>query len=241
MPIPVGRGNVQALMAEGAPLLDVLDPQEFARAHLPGAVNVPLSELTPERCEELDPGSPVIVYGSSLQCDRSPRASRLLEHYGFSAVYDYEAGKEDWLAYGLPFEGDGTPLVVHLLDPCVCTSDDETAAELRARLDRRGAALAVLVDEGDIVLGTVGRAALQGIADSEPAVTVAELDPVTVRPSTMAEELARRLEAERRTFALVTTSSGRLLGQLNARSLAGHGTRRVVRHERPLAPLAAAG
>jgi rhodanese-related sulfurtransferase len=228
-------------MADGAPLLDVLDAEEFVRAHLPGAVNVPLSELVPERFEDFDRGAAVIVYGSSMQCDRSPRASRLLEHYGFSAVYDYEAGKEDWLAYGLPFEGDGTLLVLHLLDPCVCTSEEETSAELRRRLDGRGASLAVLVDEGDIVLGTVGRAALLGIDDDELASTVADLDPVTVRPSATAEELARRLEAEQRTFALVTTSSGRLLGQVNAGSLAGHGSSRVVRHERPLAPLAAAG
>jgi predicted transcriptional regulator len=99
----------------------------------------------------------------------------------------------------------------------------------------------VLVDDGDIVLGTVGRAALQDVADDEPASHVAELDPVTVRPSTTAADLAHRLEAEQRTFALVTTSSGRLLGQVNAGSLAAQGPRRVVRHERPLAPLAAAG
>lgn len=241
MPVPVGRGDVQALMGDGAQLLDVLDATEFGRAHLPGAANVPLSELTPERLEELDHGAPVIVYGSSMQCDRSPRAARLLEHYGFSSVYDYEAGKEDWLAYGLPFEGDGTLLVLHLLDPCVCTSEAEPAGELRARLDQRGESLAVLVDEADIVLGTVGRAALQPVADDAAAATVADLDPVTVRPSTTATDVARRLEARQRTFALVTTSSGRLLGQVDAGALAGRGRRRVVRHERPLAPLAAAG
>jgi Mg/Co/Ni transporter MgtE len=97
------------------------------------------------------------------------------------------------------------------------------------------------VDEGDIVLGTVSRRALQGVEAAVPAGALVDLDPVTVRPCTTAETLARRLTAEQRTVALVTTSSGRLLGQVSAARLAGREPLRPVRHERPLAPLAAAG
>jgi rhodanese-related sulfurtransferase len=229
------------LLAEGAQLLDVVDAEEFARSHLPGATNVPLAELTPRRVDGMRPDAALIVYGASLQDDRGPRASRLLEHYGFTSVHDYEAGKEDWLSYGLPFEGDGTLLVLHLLDRCVCTGADEPAGALRSRMDQRGATWAVLVDEGDIVLGTVSRRALQGVEAAVPAGALIDLDPVTVRPCTTAETLARRLTAEQRTVALVTTSSGRLLGQVSAARLAGREPLRPVRHERPLAPLAAAG
>ena len=35
----------------------------------------------------------------------SPRAAWRLEAAGFSPVYDYAAGKADWLAADLPFEG----------------------------------------------------------------------------------------------------------------------------------------
>ena len=35
----------------------------------------------------------------------SPRAAWRLEAAGFSPVYDYVAGKSDWLAADLPFEG----------------------------------------------------------------------------------------------------------------------------------------
>ena len=35
----------------------------------------------------------------------SPRAAWRLEATGFGPVYDYAAGKTDWLAYDLPFEG----------------------------------------------------------------------------------------------------------------------------------------
>src|SRR5260221_51431 len=35
----------------------------------------------------------------------SPRAAWRLESLGFTEVYDYAAGKEDWLAWGRPREG----------------------------------------------------------------------------------------------------------------------------------------
>ncbi len=35
----------------------------------------------------------------------SPRAAWRLEAAGFGPVYDYAAGKTDWLAADLPFEG----------------------------------------------------------------------------------------------------------------------------------------
>src|SRR5258708_39977743 len=35
----------------------------------------------------------------------APRAAARLESLGFSEVYEYKAGKSDWLAAGLPTEG----------------------------------------------------------------------------------------------------------------------------------------
>lgn len=42
-------------------LLDVRQPAEYERAHLPGAVFIPLPQLS-ERLGELDPAKPVIAY-----------------------------------------------------------------------------------------------------------------------------------------------------------------------------------
>jgi hypothetical protein len=42
----------------------------------------------------------------------SPRAACRLETLGFPEVYDYVAGKADWLAHGLDVEGAGAPSVV---------------------------------------------------------------------------------------------------------------------------------
>ncbi|MFH1034670.1 MAG: rhodanese-like domain-containing protein [Pseudomonadota bacterium] len=42
-------------------LLDVRQPGEYERAHIPGARLIPLPELS-SRFEELDPAKPVIAY-----------------------------------------------------------------------------------------------------------------------------------------------------------------------------------
>ena len=54
--------EVDELMAAGAQLVDVLGPKEFARDHLPGAVNLPLKTLDEEWAAVLERGRPVIVY-----------------------------------------------------------------------------------------------------------------------------------------------------------------------------------
>jgi rhodanese-related sulfurtransferase/CBS domain-containing protein len=244
MPAPVGRGDVQALSAAGALLLDVLEPEEFAHAHLPGARNLPLGQLARHRVAELSHQEPVVVYGAGSECDRSARAARLLEHYGFRQVFDYEAGKSDWLAFGLPFEGDGTLLAVHLLEPCLCAADDETVATLRARMDDQAVSHAVVVDAAGIVLGVVGRRSLERAPSDAPAREVAGLDPVTVRPSTPAAALSRHLHDLDVQAALVTTSSGRLLGQVTRARLHSGTPPTALSSARPLRPsqpLAAAG
>jgi rhodanese-related sulfurtransferase len=57
--------EAKALMAgwpEGSyTLLDVRQPSEYKKEHLPGATLVPMAAL-PESLQNLDPGKPVIVY-----------------------------------------------------------------------------------------------------------------------------------------------------------------------------------
>jgi rhodanese-related sulfurtransferase len=42
-------------------LIDVRQPKEYERGHLPGAKLIPLGELR-DRLSEIDPGKPTIVY-----------------------------------------------------------------------------------------------------------------------------------------------------------------------------------
>jgi len=61
MPTGVGRDELLKLTAEGAQLVEVLPADDYAWAHLTGAVNHPLKELD-ARSAQLDRSRPVIVY-----------------------------------------------------------------------------------------------------------------------------------------------------------------------------------
>lgn len=54
-------------MREGAQVVEVLPPAEYAEEHLPGAVNIPLKELNRETAMQLDRSRPVIVYCHDYQ------------------------------------------------------------------------------------------------------------------------------------------------------------------------------
>lgn len=56
------RKQVQALIRQGAQVVEVLSPEEFEGDHLPGAVNIPLRTLETEATRMLDKSVPVIVY-----------------------------------------------------------------------------------------------------------------------------------------------------------------------------------
>lgn len=71
------------LVEEGAALVDVRTPGEFAGGHLDGARNIPIGELT-SRMDEIPSGRPVVVYCQSGI--RSARAARELEASGYDVV-----------------------------------------------------------------------------------------------------------------------------------------------------------
>jgi rhodanese-related sulfurtransferase len=56
------RSEVQSLMARRAQIVDVLGPEEFEEAHLPGAINLRLRDLETKALTRLDSGRPVVVY-----------------------------------------------------------------------------------------------------------------------------------------------------------------------------------
>lgn len=69
---------------EGAVLLDVRTPQEFAQGHVPGSVNVPLQELNRVTAVVPDPATPLFVYCQSG--GRSGQAVSALQRAGYTAA-----------------------------------------------------------------------------------------------------------------------------------------------------------
>jgi rhodanese-related sulfurtransferase len=77
------RRRVPELKREGAQLVDVRSPGEFASGHASGSVNIPLSELD-SRVKELDPNRWVVVACASGS--RSAMAAHRLRRLGFRQV-----------------------------------------------------------------------------------------------------------------------------------------------------------
>jgi hypothetical protein len=61
MPAVIGHEELRTLTGQGAQLAEVLPADEYAWAHLPGAVSIPLKELD-ARAGQLGRSRPVIVY-----------------------------------------------------------------------------------------------------------------------------------------------------------------------------------
>ena len=90
---------------EGVVVVETLGPAYYEDAHLPGAINIPhteVDELAPALLS--DKTASIVVYCPNRACQNSPRAARRLEALGYGNVYDYEEGKQDWIGAGLPTE-----------------------------------------------------------------------------------------------------------------------------------------
>ncbi|MFB3816547.1 MAG: rhodanese-like domain-containing protein [Candidatus Methylomirabilales bacterium] len=87
---------------DSAVLLDVREPEEYARGHLPGALNIPQAELA-TRLAELPRDRPIIVVCQVGQ--RSLRAAQFLKQVDFGEVMSLGGGTVAWQKAGKPLEG----------------------------------------------------------------------------------------------------------------------------------------
>jgi CBS domain-containing protein len=146
----------------------------------------------------------------------SPRAACRLETLGFADVYDYFAGKADWLAHGLRGEGENADrpraLDVAAHDVVTC-SLHEAVGDVRTRAAASRYGFAFVVSGDGILLGRLGRAALHADG-STSAEELMEPGPSTIRADATLEPLSERLRAHDLTGLLITTPGGRLLGLL---------------------------
>ncbi len=97
----------KALEGSAFTLIDVLPEDVHAKAHIPGAINIPLeSGNFAERVTAAvdSKGAPVVVYCSDVTCDLSKRAAQQLHMAGLRAVYRYEGGLQAWAEAGQPVE-----------------------------------------------------------------------------------------------------------------------------------------
>jgi rhodanese-related sulfurtransferase len=103
----ISRKELKGRLDRGEELVvvETLGPAYYEDAHLPGAINIPHTEvdalapiLLPDKTAQ------IVLYCSNRACQNSPQAARTLNSLGYGNVYDYEEGKQDWIEAGLPTE-----------------------------------------------------------------------------------------------------------------------------------------
>jgi len=85
----ISADRARELVKQGARLIDVRSPGEYASGHLPGSINVPVGELG-ARLEALGPKDrPKVLYCASGA--RSAVARSMLKGHGFTQVFNLGA------------------------------------------------------------------------------------------------------------------------------------------------------
>jgi rhodanese-related sulfurtransferase len=96
--LEVGVSAFASAHADGALVIDVREPHEYAGGHVPGARLIPLASL-PAHAAGLPPGAQVYVICATG--NRSLTAARFLARQGIHAQ-SVAGGTSDWMARGLP-------------------------------------------------------------------------------------------------------------------------------------------
>lgn len=146
----------------------------------------------------------------------SPRAAWRLESLGFRDVYDYVAGKDDWMAAGLPTEGTNAshPRAGGVARKDVPTARlDERLGDVRDRVRAQGWNAVVVTNAEQIVFGLLRAKEL----DKDPDLRIEQVirpGPSTFRPSASIKEMADYMTKHNLENSPITTSDGRLIGLL---------------------------
>jgi rhodanese-related sulfurtransferase len=105
----ISTAQLRRILDEGKiPVLDARSPEEYALAHIPGAVNyyekdvVQLVKAYPDR------SVPLILYCNGPYCGKSKRLSEELKKKGYTGVRRYQLGVPVWRALGNTVQTDLT-------------------------------------------------------------------------------------------------------------------------------------
>ena len=127
-------------------------------------------------------------------------------------MHDYAAGKADWLAADLPFEGAAELAGMFTRRGVATVGEHAPAAEALRLLNAQGFGPVVVINQADVVMGTAYRDQLTGAAEGAAVATVMRFAVSTVRPSEDAAALAHRMSDRGVTRTVVTRSDGTLVG-----------------------------
>jgi rhodanese-related sulfurtransferase len=85
-------------------ILDNRKPEDFAAGHLEGAIRLIDTDVTPETLAKYvaTKDTPVLFYCNGVKCGRAAKATQKAVELGYSKVYYYALGMDEWNAERLP-------------------------------------------------------------------------------------------------------------------------------------------
>lgn len=91
------------LQREGVKVIDIRTKGEYDKGHIPKVLHIDfLKDGFLVRMKEQGLKEPIVIHCASG--GRSGKATKMLKEAGFSKVYDYSGGFNDWVSKGLEVE-----------------------------------------------------------------------------------------------------------------------------------------
>lgn len=111
MTAAISRDELQRRITRGdITVLEALPTSSWEAEHLPGAIAFPLDDIDGQAAGLLpDKAAPIAVYCSNSVCNNSHVVAARLTELGYTSVFRYTEGKQDWIEAGLPIES-ATPV-----------------------------------------------------------------------------------------------------------------------------------
>lgn len=99
--------DLEAGRTDGYVVVETRAPEAYARARIPGAINLPYRDMTAETTEHLDKDLVYVCYCESTNCNAATKGALKLAELGFR-VKRLSGGITSWIAAGYPVDGDHT-------------------------------------------------------------------------------------------------------------------------------------
>ncbi|MCC7271728.1 MAG: rhodanese-like domain-containing protein [Alphaproteobacteria bacterium] len=85
-------------------ILDNRRQEDFNAGHIAGAIRILDTDLTEAKMASLVPSKtrPVLCYCNGVNCGRAAKAAQMAVGWGYTRIYYYALGMDEWKKLGLP-------------------------------------------------------------------------------------------------------------------------------------------
>jgi len=93
---------------ENLVIIDARKSGDRQKGYIEGSIGLPNTETTPEKLSEhvATKSTPVLFYCNGVKCGRSVKSAKIALAEGYSEIYWFRGGWDEWTAKGMPVMKD---------------------------------------------------------------------------------------------------------------------------------------